>query len=493
MTAHPSIDLASLAGRVEDFAKSRILCVGDVMLDRFIYGTVDRVSPEAPIPVIKQSDERVMLGGAGNVVRNIISLGGSGCFVSVIGDDAAGLKLTGLVGEETALEPYLITETGRKTTEKTRYVSDTQQLLRCDYETCAGISQASAERLLKVVEQEIGAYDIVLLSDYGKGVLGDCVIRQIMQLAQQENVPVLVDPKRRDWRIYRGASLISPNLQELAVAANCDGFEDETAITRAAQRLLRTLDVGWLLVTRGGQGMSLFGADGGVAHIPAQAREVYDVSGAGDTVIATLAVARGAGLEMEEAAQLATMAAGIVVGRLGTAVVYRTDLKTALHGYQAGQSRAKIQPLSAAADIVAGWKAQGQTVGFTNGCFDLLHVGHLSSLQDARAECNRLVVGVNTDESVKRVKGPKRPINAELDRAMLLAALDVVDLVVLFREDTPEVLIEALRPDILMKGADYTKDQVVGGAFVESYGGRIVLLPLREGYSSTALIDKANG
>lgn len=485
--------LAALAPRVEDFSRARILCIGDLMLDRFVYGAVERISPEAPIPVVRQSDERIMLGGAGNVVRNIISLGGQCSFISVIGDDASGHQLTRLVGEQERVAPYLMTEPGRISTEKTRYVSGTQQLLRCDRETAAAIQEATADRIIQIAEAEIANHEMVLLSDYGKGLLTDHVIRAVIEKANTLNIPVFVDPKRRDFSIYRGATLISPNLRELAAACGQDACEDETAIVDAARELISLHGLQWLMVTRGADGMTLVGANGIVTHIPAEAREVFDVSGAGDTVIATLAVARTAGLEMAECAYLATIAAGIVVGRLGTATVYRTDIKSALHGYNTSHSRAKLQPLEHAKEVVDGWKKQGLRVGFTNGCFDILHVGHLSSLQDAKAECDRLVVGINTDASVKRLKGDSRPLNNELDRAMLLAAIDCVDLVILFREDTPLNLLENLRPDVLMKGADYRKDQVVGGDLVESYGGRIALLPLREGYSSTNLIKKAQG
>lgn len=492
---HPSppTDLQSLATRVEDFAQARILCIGDLMLDRFVYGNVERISPEAPIPVIHQSDERVMLGGAGNVVRNIVSLGGQCGFISVIGDDTAGHRLTTLIGEQERVEPCLVTEAGRISTEKTRYVSGTQQLLRCDRETAAAITAATRDRLLQRIAKELPNYDLVLISDYGKGLLTDHMLRAVIEQAIARNIPVFVDPKRRDYSFYHGATLISPNLKELALASGADRLVGEEAIVAAARALIAEHGLQWMLVTRGADGMTLVGANGTATHIPAEAREVYDVSGAGDTVIATLAVSHATGLEMADSARLATIAAGIVVGRLGTATVYRTDIKSALHGYSATHSRSKIQPLDHAKEIVAGWKEQGLKTGFTNGCFDILHVGHLSSLQDAKAECDRLVVGINTDASVKRLKGESRPLNNELDRAMLLAAIDCVDLVVLFREDTPLNLLENLRPDVLMKGADYEKEQVVGWELVESYGGRIALLPLREGYSSTNLIQKARG
>jgi len=483
--------LSDLAEKVEDFAAARILCVGDVMLDRFVYGSVSRISPEAPIPVITREREQAMLGGSGNVVRNIVSLGAQSCFISVIGDDAIGKQVLGLIGSEPSVEPYLLTEAGRMTTEKTRFVSGTQQLLRCDHETRQAISQPSADRLCQIAQQEMPNYHALLLSDYGKGVLQPSTLRTLIDQANACKVPVFVDPKQRDFSVYRGAFLLSPNLHELALVAGVEAFESDDAIVSAAHTLINAHQLHYMLVTRGKDGMTLVDASGRALHIPAQAREVFDVSGAGDTVIATLATAYAAGVDIDNAARIANIAAGIVVGRIGTATIYRTDIKTALFTHETISSQAKVMPQLIATDAVTNWKRQKLKVGFTNGCFDILHVGHLQSLRDAKSHCDRLIVGINSDESVKRLKGESRPLNKEMDRAMLLAALDCVDMVVIFREDTPLKLLELLKPDVLMKGADYTKEQVVGGGLVESYGGHVVLLPLREGYSSTNLIQKA--
>lgn len=483
--------LSTLAEKVEDFARARVLCIGDVMLDRFVYGSVSRISPEAPIPVITREREQTMLGGSGNVVRNIVSLGAQSCFISVVGDDVIGKQLLGLIGDEPSVEPYLLTENGRTTTEKTRFVSGTQQLLRCDNETRQPVTQATAERICQIAGQELSHYHALLLSDYGKGVLQPAVLRTLIDKANTCNIPVFVDPKQRDFSVYHGAFLLSPNLHELALVAGVESFDSDEAIVSAARTLIHAHQLQYMLVTRGKDGMTLVSAAGEALHIPAQAREVFDVSGAGDTVIATLTTAFASGVTIEDAARIANIAAGIVVGRMGTATIYRTDIKTALFTHETLSSQAKVMPQLIATDAVANWKRQKLAVGFTNGCFDILHVGHLQSLRDAKSHCDRLIVGINSDESVKRLKGESRPLNKEMDRAMLLAALDCVDLVVIFREDTPLKLLELLTPDILMKGADYTKEQVVGGSFVESYGGRVVLLPLREGYSSTQLIQKA--
>jgi len=489
----PLPSLASQTARVESFSNARILCVGDVMLDRFVYGSVSRISPEAPIPVMSRDSEQRMLGGSGNVVRNIVSLGASSCFISVIGDDAIGKQLLGLIGEEPHVVPYLITENGRVTTEKTRFISGTQQLLRCDKETREPLRAASFERIAHIAHDEMPEYHALILSDYGKGVLERELTERLIARANACSVPVFIDPKKRDFSLYRGAFMVTPNLQELCTASGQDALTSDAAIAEAALELCLQHDIRHLLVTRGKDGMSLISQDGTALHIPTQAREVFDVSGAGDTVIATLATAYASGFALEDAVRLANMAAGIVVGRLGTATIFRTDLKTALYTQESASLQSKVLPFSIAQDVVVNWRRQKLEIGFTNGCFDVLHVGHLQSLKDARARCERLIVGINSDDSVKRLKGDSRPLNNEMDRAMLIAALDCVDMVVIFREDTPMALIEGFRPDVLMKGADYTKDKVVGGTFVESYGGRIELLPLREGYSSTQIIKKAQG
>jgi D-beta-D-heptose 7-phosphate kinase/D-beta-D-heptose 1-phosphate adenosyltransferase len=471
----------------------RLLCVGDLMLDRFMYGTVDRVSPEAPIPVFTHTRESRMLGGAGNVVRNLLALEAEATFLSVIGDDVVGKQLTALVGAEPHLVPYLITEAGRISTKKTRYVAGNQQLLRSDHETKAPIAEMTTATLIDILTSELPGKQAVILSDYGKGVLSPALVARVMALATQHHIPVFVDPKQRDLSIYRGAAVISPNLKELALAAGVDGFADDAALVSAAQHLCQTHSFGHMLVTRGKDGMTLVNSGGLIAHIHATAREVFDVSGAGDTAIATLAAAVAAGATIQQAAELANLAAGVVVGRLGTAVVHRSDLTTALYTSQALAHQQKIVPLAYATEMVKSWKREGQIVGFTNGCFDIMHAGHISLLRDAKAHCDRLVVGLNTDASVTRLKGATRPVNGERDRATLLAALSMVDLIVLFEEDTPLALLEALKPDVLMKGADYAKDKVVGWELVESYGGKVELLPLKEGYSTTGIIKKSAG
>lgn len=467
-----------------------VLCVGDVMLDRFIYGKVERISPEAPIPIFTAEREQRMLGGAGNVVRNLLSLGAAASFASVVGDDAVGNQLISLVGQEQHLVPYLITERGRISTKKTRFVANGQQILRSDHETKATIREETVSKILELVLPELQRHQALILSDYGKGVLTPAICRTLIEEARAHNVPVFVDPKKRDVSIYAGATVLSPNVKELATAAGVDVFADDAALIEAAKQLASLHGFQYVLVTRGEHGMTLVDALGLVCHVEATANEVFDVSGAGDTVIATLAATHAAGAAMPMATELANLAGGIVVGRLGTAVVHRTDLTAALYANRAKTLQQKILPADTARDTVTNWQRDGLTVGFTNGCFDIMHAGHIQLLSDAKAQCDKLIVALNTDASVRALKGPSRPVNAEMDRAQVLAALGAVDAVVLFDDETPLQLLDLLKPDILMKGADYTKEQVVGWELVESYGGRVVLLPLKEGYSTTGIIKR---
>lgn len=468
----------------------RVLVVGDVMFDRFIYGQVERISPEAPIPIFTTDHEERMLGGAGNVVRNLLSLGCHATFCAVVGDDAVANQLTQLVGKEQNLVPYLVTEQGRISTKKTRYVAASQQLLRSDSETKAEIRDETARKILELVVPEIATHHAVILSDYGKGVLTQAVCRAIIDEARAKNVPVFVDPKQRDVARYAGATVLSPNAKELATIAHEEKLPDNAAITRAALAVIQAHQFQYILATRGEKGMTLVDGEGLVTHVDATAQQVFDVSGAGDTVIATLAATYAAGAPMPIATELANFAGGIVVGRLGTAVVHASDLTAALYAHRTQTLQQKILPREAALASVTNWRRERLTVGFTNGCFDIMHAGHIQSLTDAKARCDKLIVAINTDESVRALKGPSRPVNSEMDRAQVLAALGCVDAVVLFDEETPIALLELLKPDVLMKGADYKKEQVVGWQLVESYGGRIELLPLKDGYSTTGIIKR---
>lgn len=482
-------DPSTLAAHIESLGLSRVACIGDVMLDRFVYGRVERTSPEAPVPILRTDRDVYMLGGAGNVVRNLVSLGAKATLLSVIGDDAVGRRLTDLVGREERVEPHLLVERGRLSTEKTRFVAGAQQLLRADSETTEAIRPRAAESLLGLARDAFAACDVVVLSDYAKGVLTPALVSQLIEAARGAGRPVVVDPKGHDFGRYAGATVLTPNRTELALAAG-ESLESEDAIVAACRALIARHRFGAILVTRSRDGMTLVAAEGCVTHLAAEAREVFDVSGAGDTVVATFAAALGQGVGLTACAQLANAAAGVAVGRAGTAAVGAADL---LHAVRVGDllvSEAKIVPLGAAEDAVAGWRQRGQRIAFTNGCFDLLHPGHVSLLRQARRAADRLVVGLNSDASVRRLKGEGRPVQGEAARAQVLASLETVDLVVVFAEDTPLRLIEALRPDCLVKGSDYSVDEVVGADIVQGYGGTVLIAENKPGYSTSGTIDR---
>ena len=470
-------------------AGARVLCVGDAMLDRFVYGAVDRISPEAPIPVLHVGRETAMPGGAGNVVRNLVALGAQAGFVAPIGADAAGGELRSMLAGMAGVDAELIEIAGRQTTVKTRYIAQGQQLLRADSETAAPLDAAARAHLIARASAALASCQAVALSDYGKGALGEGVAERIIAAAAQAGRPVVVDPKGADFRRYAGASVVTPNLRELALASGLPVQGDEQVIA-AARRVIESCDVGAVLATRSAEGMSLIARDGAVSHVRAQARAVFDVAGAGDTVVAAVAASLAAGATLEQAALLANHAAAIVVGKIGTAVATPPELRAALELPGGIAHAAKLMTLDQAAERAARWREAGQRVGFTNGCFDLLHPGHVSLLHQARAACDRLIVGINSDGSVRRLKGEGRPVQSEAARAAVLASLSDVDAVVAFDEDTPLALIEAVRPDLLVKGADYTEETVVGAALVRGYGGRILLAELSPGHSTTATIRR---
>jgi len=477
---------------LDALARARVLCLGDVMLDRFVYGSVQRVSAEAPIPVLRIGERSAMLGGAGNVARNVAALGGRVTLVSVAGDDAAGDELEALAADDNGLELRLVREPGRASTVKTRYVAAGQQLLRADDEVTAAIAEATVTAVLGQVSDLIEGCDVVVLSDYAKGVLTDAAIAGVMALAEGAGKPVVVDPKRTDFAAYRGAAVLTPNRSELAAATGVSDDGDD-AVEAAARGLIERCGVDALLVTRSERGSTLVRADGPATHLPTRALEVFDVSGAGDTVVATLAVALAAGADLAAAALLANAAGGVVVGKVGTAVATRDDLAAALLAAEAEVSESKVVSRQRAAEQVAAWRAKGLRVGFTNGCFDLLHPGHVLLVQEAKAGCDRLVVAINSDASTRRLKGPTRPVQDEAARALVLASLQVVDLVLIFEEDTPIPLLELLKPDVLFKGGDYSLDEVVGADVVRGYGGEVRVTGEIDGMASSVLISRMTG
>lgn len=484
-------NVANLAELIETLSGARVLTVGDVMLDRYVSGHVERISPEAPIPVLRIKSERAMLGGAGNVAANVAALGGGGPFVAVLGDDGAGHEVKRLFGAMDTISPTLATDSGRRTTQKTRFVGGSQQLMRADEESSDAVDGAVLDQVLDAVKNAVSQAGAMVISDYGKGVLAQSVIDGVIEAAHEAGVSVIVDPKGHDYARYKGADIVTPNKNELHEATAMPVATDDEVIA-ACQHLISISGIGGVLATRSAEGMTLVIKDREPVHFKPEAREVFDVSGAGDTVVATLALALAAGADIEDAAHLANIAAGIVVGKSGTATVSANELSSAVHHQDLGQAEAKLAGLDLADGVCAKWRDRELSVGFTNGCFDLLHPGHISLLSQARAACDRLVVGLNSDASVKRLKGDSRPVQSEAARAAVLGALAAVDLVVIFSEDTPIRLIETLRPDVLVKGADYSIDTVVGADIVQGYGGQIVLAELADGHSTTNTIERLN-
>lgn len=480
---------SDLAAAIERLKDAHVLCVGDVMLDRYVYGAVERISPEAPIPVLRMEREAAMLGGAGNVVRNLSALGAHVAFVSVVGNDQAGREISALVAAHDKHEPYLSVERGRMTTIKTRYVAGGQQLLRTDKETLVPLAPSVTEDLRRVAVGAVADASVIVLSDYGKGVLTPELMRALIDAGQTQKRPVVVDPKGKDFARYRGATVMTPNRAELAAATGMPVGTDEE-IGAAAKKLIAECALDSLLVTRGADGMTLFARAGETVHLPAEAREVFDVSGAGDTVVAMLAAALAAGVTLPDAARLANVAAGIVVGKTGTAVATADEVFTALHTQDLLADESKLAAHDEALARIERWRKEGLVIGFTNGVFDLLHPGHVTLLSQAKAACDRLVVGLNSDASVKRLKGPTRPVQNESARSAVLASLAAVDLVTIFGEDTPLALIEQIRPDVLVKGSDYTIETVVGAEVVQRHGGRVILAELLPGHSTTGTIAK---
>ncbi|MFA6156167.1 D-glycero-beta-D-manno-heptose-7-phosphate kinase [Mesorhizobium sp.] len=489
MIKHNPPSAEPLHRAIARFGDVTVLVVGDLILDRFVNGVIERISPEAPIPVLHGRGETSAMGGAGNVVANIVSLGARAIPVSVIGADTAGDNLVRMLGELGADTAGLAQERGRMTSSKSRFSALNQQVLRFDEEEIKPLSAHERAMLLDHFQAELPRADIVILSDYGKGILLDGVAGELIAICRDAGKPVLVDPKGHDYARYAGATAVTPNRKELGEAVGRKVFADDE-IEEAARDLIATHDFDFVVATRSEKGMSVVTAED-ARHIATQAREVFDVSGAGDTVIATFALSLAAGADRVQAAVIANAAGGVVVGKRGTARLTVEELSGALfrsHGPTAHKDA--ILDATSAARMVAAWKAEGLSVGFTNGCFDILHAGHVSLLHAARSQCDRLVLGLNSDASVRRLKGPGRPVNDQHDRACVLAALASVDAVVVFEEDTPLALIEALMPDILVKGADYTVATVVGADVVQKGGGRVVLVDLVAGKSTTGTIGK---
>jgi D-beta-D-heptose 7-phosphate kinase/D-beta-D-heptose 1-phosphate adenosyltransferase len=483
------IENAQLFEEMQKLKASRVLCVGDLMLDRFVYGTIERISPEAPVPVLLVGREKHMLGGAGNVAANIVALGSQATLVAVTGEDAAGADIEKQLAEGRVLGKIARAQ-GRMTTVKSRFICGGQQMLRVDREKAEEIDAATEERIISLAERAMPDCDVVILSDYSKGLLTDKVVSAVITAVRRQAKPVIVDPKGRDFARYRGATVITPNKKELEAASGMKADTNDE-VRAACMKVISACGIGVVLATRGRDGMTLVSAEEDPVHIPAVVREVYDVSGAGDTVVATFAAATGAGVAPRNAALLANIAAGIVVGKAGTATARPEEIEKALGLEQRSILRqSKLATLQEAAEQAERWRVRGFKVGFTNGTFDLVHPGHISSIRQAKAACDYLVVAINSDASVKRYKGPTRPVQDEATRAVILSAMEMIDLVVIFEEDTPLELIRAIKPDVLVKGGQYKLEEVVGYDVVASYGGKVVRADMEDGFSTTNTIKK---
>jgi D-beta-D-heptose 7-phosphate kinase/D-beta-D-heptose 1-phosphate adenosyltransferase len=476
-------------------ASRTVLCVGDLMLDEFVYGEVSRISPEAPAPVIAVQRSETNVGGAGNVARNIAALGARCIFAGLIGEDEAGVKLRAELSRQDRIEAVLVSDPGRPTTRKVRFVSEhfSTHMLRADWERAQPAAPGIEQQLIDAILPQLARADIVLLSDYAKGVLTARVIRNVIDAARNLGKRVIVDPKSANLAIYRGATLLTPNRKEFAEATGSRA-DTAQAIADAAQDAMHLADCEAMLVTQSEHGMTLIVRGGEAIHVPALPVKVRDVSGAGDTVAAVLALTLAANADWETALRMANAAAAVAVGKKGTATVAPAELRRKILPHASLVVEEKIVAAGGDLDVhLTEWRQQGLRVGFTNGCFDILHPGHVKVLTAARGACDRLIVGLNSDASVRRLKGEGRPVQDERARAEVLAALEAVDLVAIFEEDTPIDLITRVRPSVLVKGGDYTREQVVGHEIVEACGGEVLLIDILPGHSTTSLVDRARG
>ncbi|MCB1782801.1 MAG: D-glycero-beta-D-manno-heptose-7-phosphate kinase [Alphaproteobacteria bacterium] len=495
---------------IENMKSACILVVGDIMLDRFVYGRVERISPESPVPVLAVERENTMLGGAGNTLSNLVHLECKSKILSVIGDDAPGAQIRELCQALDIDDTGLISLKDRSSIVKTRFLAGHQQLLRTDNER---ISAVPAEPVIGKLDEALEGVTAVILSDYGKGLLSKELVSTVISKAQAKNIPVLIDPKGKDYAIYKGADVVTPNKKELSEATNGGAVGTDDEVVATASKLLASSGIKNIVATRSADGMSVISQNAEPLHIRSAANiEVFDVSGAGDTVIATIAAALASGATLQQAALLANLAGSIVVAKVGTAPIRAAELKTAVKNHDIQSStgpaaaaaariervrRAPVLSWSEAEEEIRRWRARGLKTGFTNGCFDILHYGHVSYLNEARSRCDRLIVGLNSDSSVRILKGPERPVHDEASRAGVLAALGSVDMVVLFGakeqgdDNTACKLLDRLQPDIYFKGGDYAIDQIPEAPGVLRNGGKVEVMPVYEGHSTTASIAKA--
>lgn len=451
------------------------------MLDHYLWGSCERISPEAPVQVVDIKKETTVLGGAGNVINNLVTMGADVSVLSVIGYDSNGEELLGMLNSSGVDSSNIIKQEGRHTSKKSRVIAVHQQIIRYDTESKDDVNIQSEEKLYERFETIIENFDAVLLSDYGKGVLTDTLTCKLIKQAKKENKFVLVDPKGEDYSKYRGATLITPNKKEACEATKID-IKDEQSLHKAGELLKESLDLDYAVITLSEDGMAIFGDE--VTRVPTVAREVFDVTGAGDTVLASFGYALSCGLDIKKSALFATSAAAVVVGKLGSATVSLDEIDMYEHSLRSGKADSKIKTKEEIAELLENFR--DKNIVFTNGCFDILHVGHVKYLETAKSFGDMLIVGLNSDDSVKRLKGESRPINTSEDRAYVLSALESVSFVVEFGEDTPYELIKAIKPDVLVKGGDYAGKEVVGSDIVKE----LRLVDFVDGKSTTKIIEK---
>ena len=477
----------TLHALLQGLARPRVLVIGDLILDRYVTGEVERISPEAPIPVLRAKATEERLGGAGNVAVNLRAMEAEVEVIGVLGDDSRGRRMLGMLEAMGVDTGVCLLDPGRPTTQKTRMISGVQQILRVDWEDSGPVPDELGRRLVLGLTQALKSARAVVLSDYGKGMLTRVVLEGAIKAARAAGVPVLVDPKGSDFRRYRGATLVTPNRKEAeeALGRRLRSLAD---VPQAARDLMAQAELDAAVITLGAEGMFYASGESTGTHVPTVARAVFDVTGAGDTVIAHLALGLGAGLSLDDAVHLANHAAGLVVGKRGAASVTRAELLGVLDSHGGGEGKLLEGPGLDAR--VAAWRARGKRIVFTNGCFDVLHAGHVGYLRFAASKGDVLIVGVNDDASVRRLKGPTRPVNPLADRMAVLAALEMVDAVVAFGEDTPLEIVQRITPRVLVKGEDWRDKGVVGREWVEQHGGEVCLAPMLQGRSTSGILER---
>ena len=463
--------------------KPNILVIGDLMIDHYLWGSCDRISPEAPVQVVNVKKESSVLGGAGNVINNLVTLGSVVDVISVIGNDSVANELKSLLEKIDVPTSNLVVENNRKTSKKSRLIASQQQVLRYDMESIDDINENSHKQIIQTLEKNIDKYSSIILSDYGKGVLTTNLTKEIIKIANKNNIKVLVDPKGKDYSKYKGSYTLTPNKKEAMEATNID-IKDESSLIEALKSLKTQCELEVSLITLSEQGIAIF--DDELTIKPTVAREVYDVTGAGDTVIASIAFALGNNLDIKDAIYFANLAAGVVVGKIGSATTTLDEIYEYEYSLHKSNSTSHIKTFDEIKTLSSKLHSQGKKIVFTNGCFDILHVGHVKYLEVAKSYGDVLILGLNADSSVRKLKGPTRPINTQDDRAYILASLESVDYVVIFEEETPYELIKLIKPHVLVKGGDYEGKEVFG----QDIADELKLVQFVDGKSTTNTIKR---